>query len=222
MFPGPEQALVQSFNALASLLQREVTSSDLFGQLLKSTIALFVVLNPIGTVPLFISITQNMRKEERKAVSKTAIITSGTVLIVFAIGGTVILSIFGITVFSFMIAGGILLFIVAIELLTHGVWRFGGSTLPGESGVVPLAFPLLAGPGAITSVIISFQASGLIVTILSVAIVIGITYIILLAIDPIYKILGRCGSVIVTRVFAVFIAAIAVQFIVEGTKRLFI
>jgi multiple antibiotic resistance protein len=221
LLPGPEQALVQSFNALASLLQREVTSSDLFGQLLKSTIALFVVLNPIGTVPLFISITQNMKKE-RKAVSKTAIITSGTVLIVFAIGGTVILSIFGITVFSFMIAGGVLLFIVAIELLTHGVWRFGGSTLPGESGVVPLAFPLLAGPGAITSVIISFQASGLIVTILSVAIVIGITYIILLAIDPIYKILGRRGSVIVTRVFAVFIAAIAVQFIVEGTKRLFI
>jgi multiple antibiotic resistance protein len=221
LLPGPEQALVQSFNALASLLQREFTSSDLFEHLLKSTIALFVVLNPIGTVPLFISITQNMKKDERKAVSKTAIITSGTVLIVFAIGGTAILSIFGITVFSFMIAGGVLLFIVAIELLTHGVWRFGGSTLPGESGLVPLAFPLLAGPGAITTVIISFQALGLIVTILSVAIVIGITYIILLAIDPIYKILGRRGSVIVTRVFAVFIAAIAVQFIVEGTKRLF-
>jgi multiple antibiotic resistance protein len=220
LLPGPEQALVQSFNALASLLQREFTSSDLFEHLLKSTIALFVVLNPIGTVPLFISITQNMKKDERKAVSKTAIITSGTVLIVFAIGGTAILSIFGITVFSFMIAGGVLLFIVAIELLTHGVWRFG--TLPGESGVVPLAFPLLAGPGAITTVIISFQALGLIVTILSVAIVIGITYIILLAIDPIYKILGRRGSVIVTRVFAVFIAAIAVQFIVEGAKRLFI
>jgi multiple antibiotic resistance protein len=163
-----------------------------------------------------------MKKEERKAVSKTAIITSGIVLVVFAFAGTGILRLFGITIFSFMIAGGVLLFIVAIELLTHGVWRFGGSTLPGESGIVPLAFPLLAGPGAITSVIISFQASGLIVTILSVAIVIGITYIILLAIDPIYKILGRRGSVIVTRVFAVFIAAIAVQFIVEGTKRLFI
>jgi len=68
-------------------------------------------------------------------------------------------------------------------------------------------------------VIISFETYGFIVTILSVAIVIGITYIILLAIDPIYKILGRRGSVIVTRVF---IAAIAVQFIVEGAKRLFI
>jgi multiple antibiotic resistance protein len=62
-----------------------------------------------------------MKKEERKAVSKTAIITSGTVLIVFATGRTAILSIFRITVFSFMIAGGVLLFIVAIELLTRGV-----------------------------------------------------------------------------------------------------
>ena len=111
-----------------------------------------------------------MKKEDRKTVSKTAIITSGAVLIAFAIGGTEILSIFGIKIFSFMIAGGVLLFIVAIELLTHGVWRFGGGTLPGESGVVPRAFPLLAGPGAITSVIISFGATGLIVTILCIAI----------------------------------------------------
>src|SRR5437763_12320804 len=89
------------------------------------------------------------------------------------------------------------------------------------SGVVPLAFPLLAGPGAITSVIISFQTAGLIVTILSIAIVIGITYVILRSINPIYRLLGRRGSMIITRVFAVFIAAIAIQYIVEGVKRLF-
>jgi multiple antibiotic resistance protein len=117
---GPEQTLVHFFNVLANQLQREITTSYLFGHLLKSTIALFVVLNPIGTVPLFIAITQNMKKEERKAVSKTAIITSGIVLVVFAIAGTGILRLFGITIFSFMIAGGVLLFIVAIELLTHG------------------------------------------------------------------------------------------------------
>jgi multiple antibiotic resistance protein len=222
LHPGLEQILAQCTNALANLLQRVFVGSDATRDLLKSTIALFVVLNPIGTVPLFIAITQKMEKEERKAVSKTAIITSGTVLIVFAVGGTEILSIFGITIFSFMIAGGVLLFIVAIELLTHGVWRFGGGSLPGESGVVPLAFPLLAGPGAITSVIISYETSGLIVTILSIAIVIGITYLILLFINSIYRLLGRRGSMIVTRVFAVFIAAIAVQYVVEGAKRLFI
>jgi multiple antibiotic resistance protein len=222
LLSGPEQVLIQFFNAVANLLHREFTRSEIFGDLLKSTIALFVVLNPIGTVPLFIAITQNMKKEERKAVSKTAIITSGIVLLVFAIGGTGILRLFGITIFSFMIAGGVLLFIVAIELLTHGVWRFGGGTLPGESGVVPLAFPLLAGPGAITSVIISYQATGFVVTILSIAIVIGITYIILLFVNPIYRLLGKRGSMIVTRVFAIFIAAIAVQYVIEGAKRLFV
>jgi multiple antibiotic resistance protein len=90
---------------------------DAARDVLKSTIALFVVLNPIGTVPLFIAITEKMEKEERKAVSKTAIIASGTVLIVFAVGGTEILSIFGITIFSFMIAGGVLLFVVVMSLI---------------------------------------------------------------------------------------------------------
>jgi multiple antibiotic resistance protein len=163
-----------------------------------------------------------LKKEERKAVSKTAIISSGIVLVVFAIGGTGILRLFGITVFSFMIAGGVLLFVVEIELLTHGVWRLGGGSIPSESGVVPLAFPLLAGPGAITSVIISYQATGFVVTILSIAIVIGITYIILLFVNPIYRLLGRRGSMVITRVFAIFIAAIAIQYVIEGAKRLFV
>jgi multiple antibiotic resistance protein len=193
--------------------------------LVKSTIALFVVIDPVGSVPLFIALTEKMGKDERKAVSKIAIITAAGLLIVFAIAGTQILTIFGITIFSFMIAGGVLLFIVSIELLTHGVWRFGvgedSSSVPGQSGVVPLAFPLLAGPGAITSVIISFQTTGLIVTMLSIAIVISITYIVLRLVNPIYRVLGRRGSMIITRVFAVLVAAIAVQYIVQGAKHLF-
>ena len=190
--------------------------------LLKSTIALLVVIDPIGIVPLFISLTEKMEKSERKTVSKTTVITAGVLLLVFAVAGTQILSIFGITIFNFMIAGGVLLFIVSIELLTSGTWRFG-DTISGESGgVVPLAFPLLAGPGAITSVIISFQTSGLIVTILSIIIVICITYAILRLVNPIYRLLGRRGSMIITRVFAVFIAGIAVQYIVEGINQIFI
>lgn len=211
--------------------------------LIKSTIALFVVIDPIGSVPLFIALTEKMRKDERKAVSKTAIVTAAALLVVFAVAGTQILDIFGITIFSFMIAGGVLLFIVSIELLTHGVWRFGSGRVEeeedrigktaaeepitkkqrpslGESGVVPLAFPLLAGPGAITSVIISFQTSGLVVTVFSIAIVIGITYVVLGFVNTIYRVLGRRGSMIITRVFAVFIAAIAVQYIVQGAKQL--
>ena len=196
--------------------------ADVFVEdLIRSTIALFVVMDPIGSVPLFIAMTQKMETKERVAVTKTAVITAAALLIVFAVAGTQILSIFGVTIASFMVAGGVLLFIVAIELLTHGEWRFGSAGSQGESGVVPLAFPLLAGPGAITAVIISFQTSGIIVTALSIAIVVGITALILRYVEKIYKVLGRRGSVIVTRVFAVFISAIAVQFIVEGARDLF-
>ncbi len=226
LFSNIHQALVHFINAFSNTLQKLFSVPNTMGyDTLKSTIALFVVIDPIGTVPLFIALTEKMGRKERKAVSKTAIITSGVLLVLFAVAGTQILTIFGITIFSFMIAGGILLFIVAIELLTHGIWRFGasgGNLTAGESGVVPLAFPLLAGPGAITSVIISFQTAGLIVTILSIAIVIGITYVILQSINSIYRLLGRRGSMIITRVFAVFIAAIAIQYIIEGVKRLFI
>lgn len=201
-----------------------ISNTSLVGELVKSTIALFVVIDPIGSIPLFIALTEKMGKEERKAVSKVAIVTAAVLLVVFAVAGTQILTIFGITVFSFMVAGGVLLFIVSIELMLHGAWRFGvgDGSFPGESGVVPLAFPLLAGPGAITSVIISFQTAGLIVTMLSIAIVISVTYLVLRLINPIYSVLGRRGSMIITRVFAVFIAAIAVQYIVQGAKHLFI
>ena len=88
-----------------------------------------------------------------------AIVTIAALLTLFAVAGSQILTIFGITIYSFMVAGGVSLFIVSIEPLTHGVWRFGIGTRReiGESGVVSLVFPLLAGPGAITSVMISFK-----------------------------------------------------------------
>ena len=193
---------------------------NIFGDdLLRATISLFAVINPIGTIPLFASMTQKMQKNERDRVLKTTVITASALLMIFAVAGTQILSIFGITISSFMIAGGILLFVVSIELLTHGGWRFGG-TVSDESGVVPLAFPLLAGPGAITTVILSFQMSGLMVTILSIAIVIGITYIVFFLTGTLYRILGRRGSLIITRIFAVLIAAIAVQYVVDGLKTM--
>jgi len=196
--------------------------ADFIADLVRSTVALFVVIDPIGIVPVFIALTQKMERVGRASVTKTTIITAAGLLFLFAVAGTQLLSIFGITLASFMVAGGVLLFIVAIELLTHGGWRFGRAGAQDESGVVPLAFPLLAGPGAITAVMISFQTAGLVVTAISIMIVIGITYVILRYVDRIYRILGRRGSIIVTRVFAVLVAAIAVQFIVDGARELFV
>ena len=188
--------------------------------LLKSTVALFVVIDPIGSVPLFIALTKDMKSGDRKRVSTSAIITAASLLVVFAIAGTQILSIFGITIFSFMIAGGVLLFIVSIELLTHGAWRFGHAGSSEDSGVVPLAFPLLAGPGAITSVIISFQSYGLVITMLSIAIVIGITYV-----GTTYD-KSNLQTIRQTRIYdsnqsiCSFYSAIAVQYIIVGIKHL--
>jgi membrane protein, MarC family len=189
--------------------------------IITSVIALFVVIDPIGNIPLFIAFTKKLQKAEHKTVSKTAILTAAALLLLFGMAGTQILQLFGITIFSFMIAGGTLLFIIAIELLTYGEWRFAGG-VKEEVGVVPLAFPLLAGPGSITAVIISYQTSGFFITFSSIIIVMAITYVILRMVNPIYKILGNRGSMIVSRVFAVIIAAIAVEYIVKGIKNLFL
>lgn len=193
--------------------------TDLLNDLTKSVIALFVVVDPIGNVPIFIALTSKMDKLQRKKTATIAIITAVSLLILFAFAGTKILSLFAINVYSFMIAGGILLFILAIELLTHGTLRYNKEDSIEDTGVVPLAFPLLVGPGAMTTVIISFETAGLEITILSIIIVVGITYLTLLLINPINKVLGKRGSMIISRVFAIFIAAIAIQYILNGIKN---
>ena len=211
------ELLISVFQTLQDLF----SVSDTFqNDIITSVIALFVVIDPIGNIPLFIAFTKKLEKAEHKTVSKTAIITAAALLLLFGVAGTQILGLFGITIFSFMIAGGTLLFIIAIELLTYGEWRFV-SKVKEDIGVVPIAFPLLAGPGSITAVIISYQTSGFLITFLSIIIVMTITYVILRMVNPIYKILGNRGSMIVSRVFAVIIAAIAVEYIVEGIKNLF-
>ncbi len=208
--------------AYTKFMSSSVISDTFTDDLLKSVISLFVVVNPIGQVPLFIALTQKMEKQNKKLVSKNAIITTAVLLTVFAVAGIQLLSIFGISIFSFMIAGGVLLFIISIEFLTHGEWRHSGSSISGDSGIVPLAFPLLAGPGAITTVIISLQAYGWIVSIISIVFVVLVTYLVLQLQNPISRILGRRGSIVTTRVFAIFLAAIAVQYIVEGLRQLFV
>lgn len=208
-------------NAISGFYLLVAFLNEIGTEILKAVITLFVVIDPIGIVPLFATFTEKMQPRERRSISQTATITAGILLFVFAIAGTQILAIFGIDVFSFMIAGGVLLFIVSIELLTHGAWRFEQDIRRDDSGVVPLAFPLLAGPGSITSVIILYQTSGIIITILSIMIVLSLTYIILFLASPIYRFLGKRGSTVITRVFAVLVAAFAIQYIVEGIRQVY-
>jgi multiple antibiotic resistance protein len=205
---------------LATVFNRIFKISETFiNDLLKSSLSLFVVINPVGSIALLISMTARMDTSERKVVSKNIMITAAGLLIAFGAAGIQLLSLFGIELFSFMIAGGILLFFISIELLTHGTWRYGDFTST-DVGVVPLAFPLLTGPGAITSVIISLQSYGLSVTLLSIALVLLATYAILRSEDKIFRVLGRRGLIVITRVLAIFLAAIAIQYVIEGSRQI--
>jgi len=189
--------------------------------LIRTIIILFVVIDPIGTIPITIGVTKNMEKSKKRSLFKNTVLVVVILLLVFAFAGNEILSIFEIQISSFMIAGGVLLFIVAIEFLTHGEWRMGGGNIDQEQGIVPLAFPLLSGPGALTIALISFQSSGGLVTFIAILIVTAITYLVLLSSEPINKILGKRGSLIVTRVFAIFLAAFAIQFMINGISEIF-
>jgi multiple antibiotic resistance protein len=213
---------IQEFvNFIYSKFSSLFVTSDTFGEdLLKAVISLFVVVNPLGKVPLFVTLTERMEKQNKKLVSKNAIVTTAVLLTIFAVAGIQLLSIFGISIYSFMVAGGILLFIISIEFLTHGEWRYSRSSVSTDSGIVPLAFPLLAGPGAITTVMISLEAYGWIVSIISIIFVVLATYLVLHVENPLLRILGNRGATVTTRIFAIFLAAIAIQYIVEGLKQL--
>ncbi len=184
--------------------------------LTKSIISLFIIVDPFGNIPIFIGLTEKIGREERKKIFHTATLAGLVLLLAFAIAGKEILNIFGITLQSFMIAGGILLLIIAIRILIAGGWE--EHITPESVGVVPIAVPLLVGPGAITSTILNLQENGILVTVISVMIVFTVVWLILRFIEPIYRMLGRVGSTIIARVMALLIAAIAVQYIINGLQ----
>jgi len=183
--------------------------------LVRGIIALFIIVDPIGNIPIFVSLTEHMDKAQRKKVFQTAVVIGIVLLLAFAIAGQQILLFFGISIHSFMIAGGLLLLIIAMRILVGGGWR-ESEVSPESIGAVPIACPLLVGPGAITTTILNLQTAGLLLTVLSVTIIFIIVWVILRFIDPIYRFLGRTGSLVTSRVMAMFIAAIAVQYVLEG------
>lgn len=191
--------------------------ADLIISIAKSVISLFIIVDPLGNIPIFIGLTGEMKRKEKRKVFNTATITGFILLLSFAVAGNQILYIFGITLQSFMVAGGILLLIIAIRILIVGEWEELRKT-PESIGAVPIAVPLLVGPGAITTTILSLQEFGILVTVISVVIVFAAAWLILRYIEPIYSVLGRNGSVVISKVMALLIAAIAIQYIMNGLK----
>jgi len=183
--------------------------------LARAVIALFIVVDPFGNIPIFIGLTEKMPSQQRKRVFHSATLIGFILLLVFTLVGQQILAFFNISLYSFMIAGGVLLLIIAVKLLIEGEWRVPTGSLEKLSSV-PIAVPLLVGPGAMTTTMLNFQEFGIIITVAAVAIVFLIVWLVLKLIDPIHRFMGKSGAAIVTRVMALLIAAIAVQYIING------
>jgi multiple antibiotic resistance protein len=183
--------------------------------LARATLALFIIVDPFGNIPVFIGLTEKMDALQRRRVLRSATLTGFVLLVIFALTGQEILTFFGITLYSFMIAGGILLLIIAIKLLIEGEWWNPAGSLESLSAV-PIAVPLLVGPGAITATILNLQESGIVVTLVAVVIVFLIVWVVMRLVEPIHRVLGKSGSQIIARVMALLIAAIAVQYILTG------
>lgn len=191
---------------------------DYLWDLARAALALFIIVDPFGDIPIFVGLTDNLKDAQKKKVYNTAILVGVILLLVFAFTGKEILDLFQLSIYSFQIAGGILLLIIAIRILISGSMHENVDS-PESLGAVPIAIPLLVGPGAITTTILTLQADGILIATLAVLIVLSITWIILRFINRIYGFLGKTGSLVIARVMALLIAAIAMQYILTGVTH---
>jgi multiple antibiotic resistance protein len=193
----------------------------------KILLALLVVVNPIGGVPLFASLTAENTAEEKHRIARTASSAVAIVLVVAALGGKPLLALFGITIASFQVGGAILILLIAISMM-HGT-QSGEKQTPEEAkeaaykeriAVVPLAIPLLSGPGAISTIIIyaTAQSSAAhLAAIVACALLVGlITWIALRLATPVSTWLGKTGVTIAMRLMGLLLAAVAVEIFASG------
>jgi multiple antibiotic resistance protein len=185
--------------------------------LIKAIISLFVIIDPFGNVPIFISLTQKATVAKRNKIFRTATTVSLILLLVFAIAGQQILSLFGVSLNAFMIAGGLLLLAISMKIIIVGEKE---KSVTEDIGAVPIATPLLIGPGAITTTIVLMLTSGVFITLVSILVNYLIIFVVLKFIDRIYKFLGKIGAVVIARIMAMFLTAIAIGFIMEGLQKM--
>lgn len=196
-----------------------VLTSEFISAIIPATIALFIIVDPFGNIPIFIGLTDKIEPAQRRKVFNVATLVGFVLLLFFAFLGQEVLTIFGLSIYAFEIAGGILLLIIAVRILVSGSSSQPTAESPESLGAVPIAMPLLVGPGAITTTIFNLQAYGTAVAIVAVVIVLSITWGILRFINGIYRFLGKTGSLVIARVMALLIAAIAIQYILTGTTH---
>ena len=194
-------------------------------QIISALVTLFVVIDPVGLVPLFIALTRDMSPERRRRIGWRALAIAAGLLTLFGLAGESILTAIGISLPAFRIAGGMLLFLTALDMLfERRTERREGQARDDDNdpSVFPRATPLLAGPGALATMILLVgenpgPAHTLMIHAAMLAVLGSAAGLFALA-DPIARCLGRTGTMVVTRLFGMLLAALSIQFVIDGLK----
>ena len=183
-------------------------------------------LDPIGSVPVFISLTGGYDAKRRRHIANKAILVAGGVLLFFVLLGQILFDAIGVRLVSFEIAGGLVLFLFGVKMIFD---KPEGIDVPPESdhdiAVFPLAIPSIAGPGAMLGVVVSannpaFDLFQQAVVALILVIVLGITYVFLRSAEQIQHWIGRTGSLILSRVMGIILTAIATETVIQAITKL--
>jgi multiple antibiotic resistance protein len=191
---------------------------------LSEFVTLFIVVNPISALPMFLSVTQGFDASTRRHVALIAVLVSFGVLVCFIIGGGFVLEKMGISLRSFQIAGGIILFLVALDMVRGGSYAppaTGGADQASSVAIYPLAIPKLAGPGTMLTVVLltddhRFDIIQLSLTTAVLAIVLIITFVVLSVAGEIARLIGDAGINIISRVMGMILVVLAVHTVLSA------
>ncbi|NEV94118.1 NAAT family transporter [Psychroflexus sp. YR1-1] len=190
----------------------------------------FTIINPLGVMPIFMTMTSDLDQASRKATAKKAILASFVTILIFAFTGQILFTFFGISVNSFRVVGGIIFFLMGMDMLQARLGKVKVQeseikTYVNDISITPLAIPMICGPGAITNAIVMMEdaqtAEMKAVLIGAIIVVMGITLAILLSAGKIIKILGQTGNNVLMRLMGLIIMVIAIEFFLSGFKPIF-
>jgi multiple antibiotic resistance protein len=204
-------------------------------QPLKFFVVFFVVVEPVSLIPLFSGLTIGASPGYKRRMAVKAVVISAAILLLFALGGASFLSLMGISLESFRIFGGLLLFLLALDMVFAR--ESGTRTSSSEAAesrrradisVFPLAFPFIAGPGALATILLWFgplrlplQAGLMGTYFAAVVAVLAIALVLMLLADPLMRVIGVTGANVAGRLLGVILGALAVQFVLDGLREAF-
>ncbi|VVB71977.1 MarC family integral membrane protein [uncultured archaeon] len=194
--------------------------------------SVFVIVNPIEATIVFVTLTSSMNQQERSHIYKRSTLVAFSIAILFSLAGDAVLRMFSITVDSLRVAGGVLLFLVAIDML-RGVRQqkkvteveLRDADQREDISVFPIAMPLLTGPGAITTVVVLMGAAGTIIekvlVIMAISLTFLVTFFVLKFSEYIDHVLGVTGIMVLTRIMGLILGAVAVNFVAIGAWNIY-